>query len=123
FGTQFGEGGEPIEPFDASVGPALRRIFSVDEPKGAKAVAALEGAKPPSVKEIPQWLKLVKGEKRDETFEHAMALMRAGDVDKGKDLLALAHVLGASARPEHLLHAHIAVIAAAFRGEAAARKE
>lgn len=121
FGTQFGEDGAPEEPFEPSVGPALRRIFSVDEPKGAKAKAALEGAKPPSVKELPQWLKLVKSEKRDEVIAHALAFTRAGEIDKGKDCLVLARVLGASDRPEHLLHAHIAVIAAAFRGEEAAR--
>lgn len=121
FGTQFGEDGAPEEPFEPSVGPALRRIFSVDEPKGAKASAALEGAKPPHVRELAQWLKLVKGERRDEVLEHALALMRAGAIDKGKDCLALARVFGAGERPEHLLHAHIAVIAAAFRGEETAR--
>lgn len=114
----------PAEPFDDSMGQALRALFTLPPLPGREEQAGKKGKakadKGPSAKDLPQLMELSKtetvaGQEVPEWLQRTRELAVGGTLRSEKDLDLAARILLASGRADDLLWAHVLAMGAAFK--------
>ena len=108
----------PMEPFDDSMGQALRALFSLPPLKGPKPEEAK--GKAPGAKDLAKLLELsrkapVDASSPPEWLHQARAIAAGGTLKSEKEFALAARVLSASPAPDDLLWAHVMTLCAAFK--------